>query len=75
MRKSIVSKKELPGARDLSNKLFTRSPYSCHPEMRGNMGGVMYGQFIAHDYGMRQMYQTSTTYHTVLKRINNNCYI
>lgn len=71
MRKSYPSKNDLPGERKISNSLFKKSPFSRHPELRGNMGGVMYGQLIAHDFGMRLMYQTSKYFTIVMKRMKS----
>lgn len=59
-RKSYVRGQDLPGARFISNDVLNKSPFTCEPQHIANMAGVMYGQFMAHDQGMRQMYQTGT---------------
>lgn len=57
IRKSISNRAELPGARIISNEAINRDPFKCETQFRGNHGGVMFGQLMAHDHGMRQMIQ------------------
>ncbi|KAJ6635870.1 Peroxidase [Pseudolycoriella hygida] len=56
VRKSVVNGEELPAPRFITNSI-RRSPFSCVPKRLANHGGVMFGQFIAHDHGMRRMFQ------------------
>lgn len=59
VRKSVVKQQELPGARLVTNAI-NKNPFTCAPKFFANYGSVMYGQLMAHDHGMRQMFQTST---------------
>lgn len=75
IRKSVIKSESLPPARATTNTI-TRNTFSCSPQFPANMIGVMYGQLMAHDHGMRQMYQTSRIeiekFFTV-KSLNNIC--
>ncbi|XP_037041550.1 peroxidase-like [Bradysia coprophila] len=56
MRKSVTGE-DLPGARVATNAI-DNDPFTCTPEFPANFGSVMFGQLMAHDHGMRQMYQS-----------------
>ncbi len=60
IRKSVVKNEELPEARAIANIAISRNPFKCRTKFHGNMVGVMFGQLMAHDQGLRQMCQTRT---------------
>lgn len=53
-----------------------RNPFSCNPQFKANHGAVMYGQLMAHDHGMRQMFQTrNMTFNMRNEQLNNIFYL
>jgi peroxidase len=59
VRKSVVGKGkvDLPGARIATNAI-NKDPFTGTPEFPANHLSVMFGQLMAHDHGMRQMFQS-----------------
>ncbi|KAG4065210.1 hypothetical protein HA402_007607 [Bradysia odoriphaga] len=57
IRKSVIGQADLPGARVATNAI-NKNPFTCTPEFPANLLSVMFGQLMAHDHGLRQMYQS-----------------
>lgn len=62
IRKSVVNEMSLPEASLVSNNGLIDNPFKCRVEARANFFGVMYGQAMAHDHGMRLMFQSSKNF-------------